>query len=47
MGYDYHIEIVELEAPINHIHMVVKSESKVSPPNITQVVKNISARQLF
>jgi len=30
VGYDYDIDIVELEIPVDHIHMVVRSESKVS-----------------
>ena len=25
IGYDYNIEIVELEVPVDHIHMVVRS----------------------
>ncbi|HDZ79332.1 MAG TPA: IS200/IS605 family transposase, partial [Gammaproteobacteria bacterium] len=31
IGYDYGIEIVELEIPEDHIHMVVRSEPKQSP----------------
>ncbi len=31
IGYDYNIEIVELEIPVDHIHMVVRAEPKVSP----------------
>ncbi len=47
IGYDYNIEIVELEIPVDHIHMVVRSEPKVSPSDIMQVIKSISARQFF
>ncbi|WP_435274003.1 IS200/IS605 family transposase [Psychrobium sp. nBUS_13] len=47
IGYDYDIDIVELEIPPDHIHMVVKSEPKKSPSQIMQVVKSISARELF
>ncbi len=47
IGYDYNIEIVELEVPKDHIHMVVRSEPKVSPSNIMQIIKSISARQFF
>jgi len=47
IGYDYNIEIVELEVPVDHIHMVVKSEPKVAPSYIMQVIKSISARQFF
>ncbi len=47
IGYDYNIEIVELEVPPDHIHMVVRSEPKVSPSDIMQIIKSISARQFF
>lgn len=47
IGYDYNIEIVELEIPQDHIHMVVRSEPKVSPSDIMQIIKSISARQFF
>ena len=47
IGYDYNIEIVELEAPVDHIHMVVKSEPKVCPSQIMQVIKSLSARLFF
>ena len=47
IGYDYNIEIVELEIPADHIHMVVKSEPKISPSDIMQIIKSISARSFF
>lgn len=47
IGYDYNIEIVELEVPVDHIHMVVRSEPKVSLSDIMQIIKSISARQFF
>jgi putative transposase len=47
IGYDFDIDIVELEIPKNHIHMVVRSEPKISPSQIMQVVKSISAREFF
>ena len=47
IGYDYDIDIVELEIPEDHLHMVVKSEPKVSPSQIMQVIKSISARESF
>ncbi|WP_075553138.1 IS200/IS605 family transposase [Candidatus Paracaedibacter symbiosus] len=34
VGYDYNIEIVELEIPVDHIHLVVRSEPQVSPLDI-------------
>ncbi len=47
IGYDYDIDIVELEILEDHIHMVVISEPKMSPSQIIQVVKCISAREFF
>lgn len=47
IGYDYDIEIVELEIPVDHVHMVVRTEPKISPSYIMQVIKSISARQFF
>ena len=47
IGYDYNIEIVELEAPVDHIHMVVGSEPKMCPSQIMQVIKSLSARMFF
>jgi putative transposase len=47
IGYDYNIEIVEIEVPEDHIHMVVRCEPRVSPSDIMQVIKSISARQFF
>jgi len=47
IGYDYNIEIVELEIPKDHIHMVVKSEPKNCPSGILQIIKSISARNFF
>lgn len=47
IGYDYNIEIVELEIPKDHIHMVVRSEPKKCPSDIMQVIKSISARNFF
>ena len=47
IGYDYNIEIVELEIPEDHIHMVVRSEPKISPSDIMQMVKSLTAREFF
>ena len=47
IGFDYDIDIVELEIPEDHIHMVVRSEPKISPSQIMQVVKSVSAREFF
>ena len=48
IGYDYNIEVVELEIPVDHIHMVVRFRTKkVSPSDIMQIIKSISARQFL
>ena len=47
IGYDYDIDIVELEIPVDHIHMVVRSIPRQSPSQIMQVTKSISAREFF
>jgi len=47
IGYDYNIEIVEMEIPPDHIHIVVRSEPKQYPSRIMQVIKSISAREFF
>jgi putative transposase len=46
-GYDYDIDILELEVPEDHIHMVVRGVPKMSPSSVMQVVKSISAREFF
>ena len=47
IGYDYNIEVVELEIPPDHIHMVVRSEPKIAPSDVMQIIKSISAREFF
>lgn len=47
VGYDYNIEIVELEIPKDHIHLVVRAVPKMCPSWIMQVIKSISARSFF
>ena len=47
IGYDYDIDIVELEIPEDHIHMVVRGEPKMSPSGVMQIIKSISAREFF
>lgn len=47
IGYDYNIEIVELEIPSDHVHMVVRSEPKIAPCDIMQIIKSLSARHFF
>jgi len=38
VGYDYNIEVVELEVPTDHIHMVVRSFPKIAPSDVMQIV---------
>lgn len=47
IGYDYNIEIVELEIPVDHIHMIVRAEPKDSSSDIRQKIKSLSAREFF
>ncbi|MGL1959587.1 MAG: IS200/IS605 family transposase [Colwellia sp.] len=47
VGYDYDIDIVELEIPEDHIHMVIRSVPKQSPSYVMQVIKSITAREFF
>ena len=47
IGYDYDIEIVELEVPTDHIHLVVRSLPRIAPSDIMQIIKSISAREFF
>lgn len=46
-AYDYDIELVELEVPEDHIHMLVRAEPKMAPSDVMQVIKSISAREFF
>ncbi len=47
IGYDYDIEIVELEIPIDHIHMIVRAEPTDSPSRRIQVIKSIQRGSFF
>ncbi len=47
IGYDYDIDIVELEMPEDHYHMVVRGVPKMCPSDVMQIVKSISAREFF
>ena len=47
IGYDYNIDIVELEIPNDHIHMVIKGIPKQSPSDVMQIIKSITAREFF
>ncbi|MBL4672720.1 MAG: IS200/IS605 family transposase [Arenicella sp.] len=41
------MDIVELEIPVDHIHMLIRSEPKTSPPQVMLIIKSISARPFF
>lgn len=47
IGYSHDIDIVELEIPEDHLHMVVRGVPKMSPSDVMQVIKSISAREFF
>jgi putative transposase len=47
IGYDYDIDIVELEIPNDHIHMVIRGIPKQSPSDVMQIVKSLTAREFF
>ncbi len=47
VGYDYNFEIVELEVPEDHIHMVVRGKPKDSPSDMMRIIKSISAIEFF
>ena len=47
VAYDYEMEVEEIEIPEDHIHMMLKSEPKMSPSRIMQIIKSISAREFF
>lgn len=47
IGYDYDIDIVELEIPEDHIHMVIRGIPKQLPSDVMQIIKSITAREFF
>jgi putative transposase len=47
IGYDYNIEIIELEIAEDHIHTGVRYGPKVSPSAIMQRVKSLAAREFL
>ena len=47
IGYDYDIEVLELEIPEGHLHLVVRGEPNRAPSEIMRVIKSISARGIF
>ncbi len=47
IGYDYDIDIVELEMLEDHIYMVIRSITRQSPSSVMQIIKSITAREFF
>ncbi len=47
IGYDYDIDIIELEIPENHIHMVVHGMPKMSLSDVMQIIKSLSRESFF
>jgi putative transposase len=47
IGYDCDIEIVELEIPVDHIHIVVRTDPKISPEYVMQVIKAYQPENFF
>ena len=47
IAYDYNIEVIELEIPVDHVHMVIRGIPKVAPSEIMRIIKSISAREFF
>ena len=47
IGYDCAIEVVELEIPDDHIHMVVRGEIKTSASKVMRIMNNIFAGEFF
>ncbi len=45
--YDYVIDIVELEMPEDHIHMIIRSIPRQSPSGVMQIIKSITAHEFF
>jgi len=39
--------IIELEIPIDHLHMIVRGVPKMSPSDVMQIIKSFSAREFF
>ena len=40
IGYDYNIDIVELEIPEDHLHMVVRGVPKMSPSDVMRIINS-------
>ncbi len=47
IGHDDDIDMVELEIPEEHIHIVVRGEPQKASSDVMQVIKSISAKEFF
>ena len=47
VGYDYDIDIIELEISEDYIHMVIRRIPKQSSSDVMQIIKSITAREFF
>lgn len=46
-GYDYDIDVKEIEIPTDHIHALVGMPPRISVSECMRVLKSISAREFF
>lgn len=46
-AYDYDCEILEIEIPVDHVHMLIAIPPQVSLSDTIRTLKSISARELF
>ena len=46
-GYDYDIDVLEIEIPPDHIHALVSLPPKISVSECMRILKSISAREFF
>lgn len=46
-AYDYDMKVEEIEVPDDHVHMIIKTEPRMSPSEIMRIIKSISAREFF
>jgi putative transposase len=46
-GYDHDIEVLEIEIPPNHVHMMLSFAPPLSGSDAVRILKSISAREFF
>lgn len=47
LGEAYQIHFLEIGTDIDHVHFLIKSVPTLSPSKIAQIVKSITAREIF